>query len=256
VLAAPHAPRPADNRNTHCAKTVTRTPPEPDHYAVLHLLPSAPPEVVKAAWRALIAREHPDAGGEHAAATRINRAYAVLGDRERRAAYDRARSKAPGPAAAAAAAAAAAPFDPADWLELGCCPFCRTALPKTIRVDTRCASCGCPLKRLPEPAERAHDGTGRRADPRLPRSNQVRVRLAGRAGETLARVKDLSLTGVGLVMAEPVAPRQAIAVIDPGFEAVAVVVQCRRASGVYTVHARLLTLALLKSAGVYVSVKV
>ena len=43
------------------------------HYAVLHLLPSAPPEVVDAAYRALVKRHHPDRlpAGERERATRV-----------------------------------------------------------------------------------------------------------------------------------------------------------------------------------------
>lgn len=48
----------------------------PDAFAVLHLLPSAPPEVIKASYRALSHLFHPDkASGDTAAMQRINDAY-------------------------------------------------------------------------------------------------------------------------------------------------------------------------------------
>jgi DnaJ-class molecular chaperone len=53
-----------------------RTRIEP--YAALHLLPTAPPDVVKAAYRALATAHHPDKGGDMVAMQRINRAYAQL----------------------------------------------------------------------------------------------------------------------------------------------------------------------------------
>ena len=46
-----------------------------DPYAELHLLPTAPPEVVRAAYRALALLHHPDKGGSEAAMKRINAAY-------------------------------------------------------------------------------------------------------------------------------------------------------------------------------------
>ena len=46
-----------------------------DAYAVLHLLPTAPPAVVKAVYKALSKLEHPDRGGDTAQMQRINAAY-------------------------------------------------------------------------------------------------------------------------------------------------------------------------------------
>jgi hypothetical protein len=57
-----------------------RQPKRPgiDPYAALHLLPTAPPHVVKAAYRALATAHHPDKGGDVVAMQNINRAYAQL----------------------------------------------------------------------------------------------------------------------------------------------------------------------------------
>jgi len=53
--------------------------PLSDAYRTLHLLPSAPPEVVQAAHRALVKLHHPDvAGGEHTAAVTINQAITAI----------------------------------------------------------------------------------------------------------------------------------------------------------------------------------
>ena len=69
-----------------------------DLYAVLGVLPDAEEIVVTAAYRALAQRYHPDkwqgdAAEAHDRMTRINAAYAVLGHREKRAAYDRTRNQ-------------------------------------------------------------------------------------------------------------------------------------------------------------------
>jgi hypothetical protein len=54
------------------------TPAKADPFATLHLLPSAPPEVVKAAYRALSLKHHPDLGGDVRAMQTINAAYRQL----------------------------------------------------------------------------------------------------------------------------------------------------------------------------------
>jgi len=64
-----------------------------DHYRVLQVDPSAEPEVIDRAYRALALKYHPDraAGTPDAAGLRmrrINEAYAVLSDPTRRARYD------------------------------------------------------------------------------------------------------------------------------------------------------------------------
>jgi DnaJ-domain-containing protein 1 len=58
----------------------TRTTPrnETTAHAVLHLLPSAPPEVVRAAYKALAMKHHPDHGGDTEAMQKINEAYRRL----------------------------------------------------------------------------------------------------------------------------------------------------------------------------------
>jgi len=57
----------------------TRATPkaEADPFAALYLLPSAPVEVVRAAYRALATIHHPDKGGDVATMQRINAAYAA-----------------------------------------------------------------------------------------------------------------------------------------------------------------------------------
>jgi curved DNA-binding protein CbpA len=69
-----------------------------DHYETLHVLPSADIDVIKAAFRALARRYHPDTyAGDKSAATKrmqeINDAYEVLSDAGKRKAYDLERKK-------------------------------------------------------------------------------------------------------------------------------------------------------------------
>ena len=71
-----------------------------DAYAVLQVHPSADAEVLKAAYRALAKRYHPEGTTPDAQRmAEINHAYDEVGTSERRAEYDRARVVAVGPGA-------------------------------------------------------------------------------------------------------------------------------------------------------------
>ena len=64
-----------------------------DAYEILQVHPSALPEVVEAAYRALAMVQHPDTNGnrDSGAMAELNWAYSVLHDPEERIAYDRRR---------------------------------------------------------------------------------------------------------------------------------------------------------------------
>ena len=71
-------------------------PPGPsfDAYAILQVVPTAEPEVVQAAYKALALKYHPDRDATRRAAEKmaeLNRAYALLRTAANRAAYDRSR---------------------------------------------------------------------------------------------------------------------------------------------------------------------
>jgi curved DNA-binding protein CbpA len=59
-----------------------------DLYEVLQVDRRAEPEVIRAAYRALARKNHPDFGGDVRQMATVNEAWAVLGDPARRAAYD------------------------------------------------------------------------------------------------------------------------------------------------------------------------
>ena len=69
--------------------------PEIDHYKTLQVDPSAHRDVIEAAYRRLALIHHPDrdrSPGSTDKMTRINRAYEVLSDPQKRAAYDKRRA--------------------------------------------------------------------------------------------------------------------------------------------------------------------
>ena len=80
-----------------------------DFYRVLQVDPRAEPEVVRAAYRTLATKYHPDMiGGSIDRMVAPNQAWAVIGDQTARAAYDRGREVLP-PVPPAAAARATEP---------------------------------------------------------------------------------------------------------------------------------------------------
>lgn len=249
-------------------------------YRLLHVQPEAPPEVIKAAWRALMStlRAHPDLGGDPELAAKLNAAYEVLSDPERRAAYDRtlkrpirASSVPPAPPPAAApkpppaqaahgpsappatqarrAAPSPAAATPAD------CPFCGFTRRTPLAQDPRCLRCDSPLTPAPSRSA-APELLGRRQSERFERVAMVEVWVKGDARPRHARLKDLSFTGLSLLYPVAVAVGSILRVKAPQFEALVQVVACRAQAGQFSLHGQLLTLALDRAGrGVYVDAK-
>ena len=71
---------------------------EPDYYSILEVAQTASPETIRAAFKSLVQRYHPDRNPGDATATRqtqlLNDAYSVLSDPLRRADYDARRGRA------------------------------------------------------------------------------------------------------------------------------------------------------------------
>jgi curved DNA-binding protein CbpA len=222
-----------------------------NHYRLLYVQPEAPFEVIKAAYRALMgsARVHPDLGGDNEQAARLNAAYAVLSDPERRRAYDLSLRRPARAAAAPEAAAAATVAGPH-------CAFCRRAYRGTPGPDTRCAGCGSPLHPAPRDARQAvgSELLGRRRGERFACQGAIELRLPDDPLIHTARLRDLSFSGLSLVHAQALPAGAVMRVQTAQFEAVVQVVGSRRQTAGHTVHARLLTLRLQRGArGVYVN---
>lgn len=68
----------ADRSATSPPDPIRRTDPD---FAILHLLPSAPPELVESAYKCLVKINHPDRGGDHEAMIALNEAITRLRQR-------------------------------------------------------------------------------------------------------------------------------------------------------------------------------
>jgi curved DNA-binding protein CbpA len=77
-----------------------------DPYQILQVDRTAEPDVIRAAYRTLARRHHPDMGGDLARMAELNEAWGILGDTLRRARYDRAADRERAVAAARAASSA------------------------------------------------------------------------------------------------------------------------------------------------------
>lgn len=247
-------------------------------YRILHVQPEAPPEVIKAAYRALMStlRMHPDLGGDTEAAARLNAAYATLSDPASRRAYDLSLRRAPrgstsshataaaGTAAATRAATAAASsgppsFSPATWLADRRCPLCSKHFTARPAANARCTNCDAPLTLAPAETEAGvgqAELIGRRRSGRVARPMAGWMRLPGQPGEIAVQLRDLSLAGLSLTCPQALAQGTSFRIVTSLFDAVALVVGSQPRARPPVLHARLLTLQLLRQApGAFVSVK-
>ena len=240
-------------------------------YRVLHVQPEAPAEIIAAAYRCLMhkLRHHPDLGGDHATAVKINEAWSVLGDPERRRAYDqqrrqkRASSGAAGGAAAAAAAAAQAAASAAAAPGASAraapvpgreCPFCAHGLPRVIGSDTRCSRCDSPLAPVAVRSAGPRPGTDLRGAARVRRNQAAMIRVAPGCPPVPARLHDLSLSGLSLHTDAVLAVGAHVRIVAADADVVAQVVQLHRHERTQLVHLRLLTARFSGQPGMFVSV--
>ena len=238
-----------------------------NHYRVLHVQADAPAEVIKASWRTLLSRlrQHPDLGGSHAQAVMVNEAWAVLGDPDRRAAYDLRRREITtallaGDGGRGTLAPVGPPGTQPQWAALPVlrCPLCTQPFVGPLRSDSRCTQCHSPLASLPGSGPQgqelpAHDLPARRGAVRRDQSHVALVHVGWPSAALPVRWRDLSLTGLSFYAPQPVAVGQRLRLIDSALEGVVEVVGCRAQGRVFTVHARLLTALLMQATGVFVS---
>jgi len=217
-------------------------------YRLLHVQPDAPTEVIRAAYRALIAVHHPDAGGDAYQAMLLNDAYALLSDPAKRAAFDTRR------ASRATARQRTSSVVPVELVAppARVCPMCRLGLPVRIGRDTRCTRCRAPLAPALAADARAMP-LDRRNVPRVSKADWAIMHGDWQAEAVDVRLRDLSLDGISMYSGLELPRQHVVRVISASFDVVAIVVACRRVDRVFTVHAQLLTALFAKSTGGVVS---
>jgi hypothetical protein len=230
--------------------------PSPDYYRVLHVQPEAPREVIRASYRALMQRCHPDRGGEHQEAAIINEAYEVLSDPDKRQHYDRLLKQQQHPKRDRMSLTVGRRAAPSvlDWRNDRRCPLCRHPLPGVLTHSASCSRCDAPLS-LPPASQGKKELVGRRTTPRHARDHALQILPNWQAAPVPARARNVSLTGMRLVVSVPVAAHEVIRIIDPHFDAVAVIMACRHYGDHYSLHAHFLTLRPTRRAGAFVSAR-
>lgn len=233
-----------------------------NYYRVLHVQPDAPAEVIRAAYRALMTRAHPDAGGDTDTAAMLNAAWEVLGDPTTRSRYDAERAvRAADRAQARAASPQASPRDVVDddapraksatgthYAVARHCAFC--ALPLAV-PELRCPRCTAPLTQMATTggSDRAGD---RRRLPRVSRTDWAQLRTQWDAAPIDVRMRNLSPGGVSVFSGAALAPHQRVRITAAAVDAVVQVMSCQRHGDVHVVHGAFVTALFVKPSGSFV----
>jgi len=199
----------------------------PDYYRILHVQPDAPTPVIHAIYRTLQQRLQTSAtfAGE-ADAGMIEEAYAVLGNAQRRAAYDAQRRSAsaqtPPPREVHAV------DEHSDTLVMNVCLFCGAAhgLQRRLERDDDCGRCGSPLC----PAERHRlEYSGQRMLSRIPKHHAIDIYVTWpQADAYVGHMRDLSLNGMQFTCVTRLQPNQIVKVICSELHALARVAHTNR----------------------------
>ena len=176
----------------------------PDYYRILHVQPDAPAAIIHTSYRTLLERARA-AGQSDVDIAMLDEAYAVLGNRDSRMAYDVERASATGTFRQRRAEGA----ESTDTATRSCL-FCGAiyALERKLERDDECGACFSPLF----PAERHRlEYSGQRMIRRVPKRHAVEVRVTWPQPEPIrGEMRDLSLNGMMFVTAAPLQPNQIV----------------------------------------------
>lgn len=236
-----------------------------NYYEVLHVSRDAPVEIIRGSYRTLMQqlKHHPDLGGDTSMAARINEAYAVLSNANRRAEYDArldvmagvAQSPHAGQTQSQPAASGRGTVESSRH-----CLFCEAphAFGANVEVDAVCAVCSSPLATA---ENRRMESAGQRAVERIGKHQQITyfTHWPQPTGFT-AQVEDMSLNGLRMVTHEELAEGQRIKILSDVVEAVAQITHCHYErhgwSKRYVAGVAFITLRFGNSVGGFVSDRV
>ena len=177
----------------------------PDYYRILHVQPDAPVAIIHMSYRTLLERARA-AGQTDADIAMLDEAYAVLGNRDSRTAYDVGRASATGTFKAHRHEGAE------DAAAARSCLLCGAtyALERKLERDDECGACLSPLF----PAERHRlEYSGQRMIRRIPKRRAVEIRVTWPQAEPhRGEMRDLSLNGMSFVTTVPLQPNQIVRV--------------------------------------------
>lgn len=169
----------------------------PDYYRILHVQRDAPAALIEASYRMLAQRAQ---SGEASNRALLDAAFAILGDAERRLAYDRLLREEE-LATSSTTTSLRALEQPAESVLLNSCLFCGTqhGLLRALERDDECGRCASPLF----PAERQRlEYSGQRMLSRIPKQRSIRFYVTWPQSETfVGEMRDLSLNGMQFVTA-------------------------------------------------------
>jgi hypothetical protein len=214
--------------------------------------------VIHAIYRTLLNRLQTSAtfAGE-ADAGLIEQAYAVLGNAQRRAAYDAQRRATTG-AQSASPREAPAVDEHTDTLVMNVCLFCNAAhgLQRKIERDDDCGRCGSPLC----PAERHRlEYSGQRMLSRIPKHHAIDIYVTWPQAEPyIGQMRDLSLNGMQFTCVTRLQPNQIVKIICSELHALARVAHTNRdidTADSWITGVEFLTLRFRQIRGSFVSAK-
>jgi curved DNA-binding protein CbpA len=174
----------------------------PDYYRILHVQPDAPAPIIHASYRTLVQRAVGSIGGNDEVAL-LDTAYAVLGDPQRRAAYDLER-------AGLANATNAAHDDSTGSPGTRSCLFCGALhdLKRVLERDDECGRCGSPLF----PPERHRlEYSGQRMLRRIPKRHAISLWVTWPQDAPIhGEMLNLSLNGMSFASGVRFEPNQIV----------------------------------------------
>jgi hypothetical protein len=217
----------------------------PDYYRILHVQPDAPPPIIHASYRTLVQRAFGATTGSADVAL-LDTAYAVLGDPQRRAAYDLER-----------AAHSPPPHDDAGGSPgTRGCLFCGAlhGLERVLERDDECGHCLSPLY----PAERHRlEFSGQRMLQRIPKRHSIDVWVTWPQDAPIrAEMRNLSLNGMSFATAVRLEANQIVRIDCTELRALGRIAHIRHdASGAarFSVGVEFLTLRFRQLRGSFIS---